>query len=228
MPNQSNRFFVPFVGNKYKTGINGKKVLVIGASFYCNKHDCPNFKDCTNPDMKDSSPYNKTCPEYVNQGAELRYEPSYAIEENYQTYQRFEKLMRTVLVSDVENIWEYLAFTNYVQFFVPTKKTYKTYLSIRDFKAFIETLEELQPDIVISWGVVTIDDVRTNNKYVIDKEKLPDSEWYICHLKVPDINHSIVLFCCFHPSSKDWNDDFSKCTKYLRQVLVPKNMRFVD
>ena len=54
MPNYSKRFFVPFVGKKYKTGINGKKVLVLGASFYCNKHDCPNFKDCTSHNIKDS------------------------------------------------------------------------------------------------------------------------------------------------------------------------------
>ena len=220
MPNYSKRFFVPFVGKKYKTGINGKKVLVLGASFYCNKHDCPNFKDCTSHNIKDSSPYDKTCPEYGKQGAELRLEPRYAIEENYPDYQRFEKLMREVVGCDVEDIWEHLAFTNYVQFFVPTTNTYKSYLSNRDFEAFIETLVELRPDIVISWGMVTIDDVRTNNKYVIDKEKLSESEWYICHLNVPDIKHFITLFCCFHPSSKDWNEDFSKCVKYLKQELV--------
>ena len=64
-----------------------------------------------------------------------------------------------------------------------------------------------------------LDDVRTNNKYVFDKEKLPDSEWYICHLKVSGIEHSITLFCCFHPSSKDWYEDFDKCAEYLRQVI---------
>lgn len=219
MASQSNRFFVPFKGKHYETGINGKKVLVVGASFYCNKHDCSYFCDCTSPSKKDSGIYNKICPVYAKQGAELRFEPTYAIDENYQAYQRFEKLMHEVVNSDVESIWEHLAFTNYVQFFVPTKNTYKDYLSDRDFEAFIETLIELKPDVVISWGMVTIDDVRTNNKYVIDKEKLPDSEWYICHLKVPGINHSITLFCCFHPSSKDWYEDFDKCAEYLRQVI---------
>lgn len=219
MADQSSRFFVPFKGKEYEAGINGKKVLVVGASFYCDKQDCPHFSDCSNPDKKDSSPYNNTCPEYAKHGAELRYEPTYAIDENYQAYQRFDKLMHEVVNSDVENVWEHLAFTNYVQFFVPTKNTYKDYLSDRDFEAFIETLIELKPDVVISWGMVTIDDVRTNNKYVFDKEKLPDSEWYICHLKVPGIEHSITLFCCFHPSSKDWYEDFDKCAEYLRQVI---------
>lgn len=228
MPNQSNRFFVPFVGEKYKKGINGKKVLVVGASFYCDKHDCPYFSDCTSPEKKDSSYYNTICPEYVKHGAELKFEPRYAIEENYHAYQRFEKLMREVVGSDLENIWEHIAFNNYVQFFIPTKNTYKNYLSDRDFEAFIETLVELQPDLVISWGMVTIDDVRTNNIYVIDKEKLPNSEWYICRLKVPDINHYITLFCCFHPSSKSWDEDFGKCAKYLRLVIDPENMKTSD
>ena len=219
MTSQSSRFFVPFKGKHYETGINGKKVLVVGASFYCNKYDCPCFSDCTSRDKKDSSPYNSTCPEYAKHGAELRNEPTYAIEEKYPAYQRFSQMICDVVEERVNNIWDFVAFTNYVQFFVPTKNTYKDYLSDRDFEAFIETLIELKPDVVISWGMVTIDDVRTNNKYVIDKEKLPDSEWYICHLKVPGIDHSITLFCCFHPSSKDWYEDFDKCAEYLRQVI---------
>lgn len=28
------RFFKPFVGDRYQEGINGKKILVVGASFY--------------------------------------------------------------------------------------------------------------------------------------------------------------------------------------------------
>ena len=61
-------FFKPFKGDKYEIGINGKKVLVVGASFYCNKTDCPFFADCTNVAKKDSSKYDKSCPEYINDG----------------------------------------------------------------------------------------------------------------------------------------------------------------
>ena len=32
------RFFTPAKGEKYEEGINGKKILVVGASFYCNKN----------------------------------------------------------------------------------------------------------------------------------------------------------------------------------------------
>ena len=37
------RFFTPYVGTKYEDGINGKKLLIIGASFNCgNSSDCGN------------------------------------------------------------------------------------------------------------------------------------------------------------------------------------------
>ena len=217
-----NRFFIPFRGKEYEKGICGKKVFVVGASFYCDKHDCRFFSDCTSPEKKDSSAYNTNCPVYSEMGAELRKEPSYAIDENYPAYQRFATMMRQFVDDEVEDVWQRMAFTNYVQFFVPTINTYKDYLSERDFEAFKESLVELQPDVVISWGMVTIADVREGNPYVIDRENLPDSEWYICHLAVPGVEHPITLFCCFHPSSRDWNQDYEKCSKYLKQALTPK------
>ena len=35
-----NRFFIPFVGANYSKGIHGKRVLVVGASFYCDQQAC--------------------------------------------------------------------------------------------------------------------------------------------------------------------------------------------
>ena len=29
------KFFYPFIGKDYNQGINGKKILILGASFYC-------------------------------------------------------------------------------------------------------------------------------------------------------------------------------------------------
>lgn len=57
----NNRFFKPFEGKKYKEGINGKKILVLGASFYCNwdgndgRNKCEFFDECTNPMKRDST-----------------------------------------------------------------------------------------------------------------------------------------------------------------------------
>ena len=83
-------FFQPFVGSNYHIGINGKRILVLGASFYCPKTECPFFRSCTNTTIKDSSPYDRICPEYSANGICLHDEPTNSIENWYPTYQIFE------------------------------------------------------------------------------------------------------------------------------------------
>lgn len=74
-------FFVPWIGANYSKGLNKKKVLVVGASHYCNhssicihpksnngcsnycdesrcKLGCENFQDCTGGNTKK---YNNSC-----------------------------------------------------------------------------------------------------------------------------------------------------------------------
>jgi hypothetical protein len=218
------RFFNPFVGKKYNTGIQGKKILVVGASFYCNKDGkdgrkkCPNFEECTSPDKKDSSKFDKTCPEFPDCG--LRNEPSAALGENYPVYSIFAKFIRQFVDDREEDVWQRMAFTNYIQFQSPTKETMKEYLSQRDFDAFVETLRELQPDVVVSWGMVTIKEVRDNNPYIIDPEMWgKETEGYVCHMKVPGVSHEITLVCCYHPSSPHWYTDLDKFTKYFKDCL---------
>ena len=147
-------------------------------------------------------------------------EPSNAIAENYKTYQVFANFMRQFVDDKDENVWERMAFTDYLQFFSPTVLTHKEYLSKRDFDAFCETLHELQPHVVVAWGMAIIEEIREHNPYVRDLDKLSESEWYVCHMKVPGINHEIALVCCYHPSSISyWYKDLDKLGKYMRQVL---------
>ena len=221
-----NRFFTPFVGSKYEEGICGKKILVLGASFYCNKNgengqrDCPFFDECTNTETKDSRKFDAICSEYEGKDLRLSNEPSYAINERYLAYRNFESFMQQFVGDESEDVWEKMAFTNYVQFFSPTIKTEKTYLSQRDFDAFCETMQDLQPNIVISWGMAILEEIREKNKYVIDKEDLSDTDYYVCHMRVPNVNHVITLISSYHPSSvKYWYGDMEKLHKYLKQVL---------
>lgn len=50
--NEDGFFFVPWIGRNYKEGLKGKKVLVVGASHYCNHSNVCihpyNNKDCSN------------------------------------------------------------------------------------------------------------------------------------------------------------------------------------
>jgi len=235
-------FFKPFIGSSYEQGICGKKVLVLGASFYCNKDGknerpkCEFFEECTNPDIKDSSKFNVSCPFNVNiEGTpKLRDEPTNSVWSYMRAYQNFAKVLLPYIKDkekqndwcDYDIVWDRIAFTNYVQFFLPTVNTYQCYLSQRDFEAFCECLQELKPDIVIAWGVAITEEIRSKNQFVsqMELDKLPESDYYVWHMKLPEVNHDITIINCYHPSSKKWNENEEKevFLKHLNKVFMSK------
>lgn len=223
------RFFKPFVGKEYEKGICGKRILVLGASFYCrhgpeSDAPCSLFAECTDSVKKDSSKFDTCCPFYAESGLRLSEEPSNAIAERYRAYQNFASFMRQFVGDDEEDVWERMAFTDYVQFFLPTIDTKKEYLSQRDFDAFVETLVELQPHVVVAWGMAIIEEIREHNPYLTDFERLKETEWYVCHMQVPHVPHEIALVCSYHPSSVSyWHNDLDTLTKYIKAVLYTKN-----
>ena len=220
------RFFNPFVGNKYKEGINGKRILVVGASFYCNRVDCQFFTRCTDVGLKNSSPYDNCCPVYQKAGKQLHYEPSYCISESPQTYKNFASyISKSCGYTSYEDSWNHLAFTNYVQFFLPSngeffRETRKADLSERDFNAFNETLVELLPDIVIIWGRVVNSILREKNECLVSKTEMDETEGYVCRIKVPEITHEISLIKTCHPSSSAWFSMMDTFDKYLSLELM--------
>ena len=209
-----NRFFEPFIGTRYNEGIRGKRVLVLGASFYCAKKECVFFNECTNPEKKDSSKFDNICP--YNNGSPLHNEPANADGRPYHVFGRFMQQF----VSDEDDIWQRLAFTNYLQFFSPTMITKESYLSNRDFEAFLETLRELKPDIVITWGTAVLNAMRRDNPYVIDIDDLPQSDYYLCHIQLPNDNNTITLVSGYHPSSmRYWYNNLDTLKHYLMIAL---------
>lgn len=221
----SYRFFKPYVGKHYEKGIHGKRVLVVGASFYCDQQACPYFKRCTDTERKDSSEFDTICPAYKAYGAPLHDEPSNAISDAPQTYQRFATYLSSkVGKREYDDAWSYVAFTNYVQFFLPSipgrfRETRPSDLSERDYEAFNETLRELQPDIVVIWGCVFNTRVREQNKYLTDLSELERTEWYICHLQIPGVNHPIAIINPYHPSSPAWNSNITDFDHYFSNLL---------
>lgn len=173
---------------------------------------------------RDSSSFDEICPEYnkdPKNRLKLSNEPS-NVDVDQRVYINFQKLIKDA--TGVDDMWKYVAFTNYVQFFLPSSETKKSYLTQRDKEAFDYTLKELKPDVVISWGVVTLDAIRKNNPYLVDYEKLPETEWYISHIEMEEVGHPITLLSVYHPSSSDWHTNYQKSIKYLREVLdlIPK------
>ena len=130
--NSSNIFFKPYVGTFYNEGINGKKVLVLGASFYCGMSQCIYYKDCTNENIKDSSPYDDICPYY---DVALHNAPS---TENGTAYSKFTNSIAKALDINQDRFWDFVSFTNYIQFFLPHWQTFMEDCSDRDAKALIE------------------------------------------------------------------------------------------
>ena len=103
------RFFNPFKGEKYDEGICGKKLLVLGASFYCDKKSCKYFDVCTDIINKDSSKFDTICPEYSKDEKnplKLSEEPSNAIEERYRAYQNFANFMQQFIEDKNEDVWD--------------------------------------------------------------------------------------------------------------------------
>jgi len=219
------RMFKPFVGSCYREGIRGKKILVLGAGFYCNHADCIYYKQCTDVGRKDSSPYDSICPIYIKVGKRLSNEPSYCIEERPRSYRLFAKALQAFTQTDsYEETWSLLAFTNYIQFFLPgaagkCSVTPFSDISARDFGAFIETVDELRPDIVIVWGCVINSSLKENNPYLVSLKELDETEWYLCHILVPGHDHPIAIVNPFHPSSSAWNGTLPVLKKYIAMAL---------
>lgn len=134
--------FKPWKGEKYDTGgIFGKKILAIGESFYCSKEDAVatltdiiinDYLAIRNGDFRE------------NNGGWTN------------TYLKFERSLKNkeTTPKDNQEIWNSLAFYNYLQ--VPMSGARESGSAI-DYKnaeiAFFEVINELQPDLIIVWGV---------------------------------------------------------------------------
>ncbi len=219
------RFFQPYVGSKYEEGLKGKRVLVIGASFYCPEVGCVFYEKCTDVKRKDSSLYDSSCPIYISAGKQLHKEPTYVVSELPTTYRRFSSsLSKTIGVGTPETVWDYLAFTNYVQFFLPAsshayRQTLQSDLSQRDFDAFKETIIELKPNIVIIWGCVINRPLVEDNPYLAGKTELADTGGYVCCMNLPELAHPVIILNPYHPSSPHWSSSLDKFEAYLRSIL---------
>lgn len=217
-------FFSPYVGCNYSQGIKGKNVLVVGASFYCNKTECQFFKKCTDRRKKDSSEYDLKCPEYVGKDMTLHDEPTNCVYDQPYAYGIFGAFLADFLGITQEDLWGRLAFTNYVQFFLPAHNgeyapTQVSDVSQRDFNAFIDVVRELKPDVVIVWGAIINSFVMEKNPYIVNITELKETENYLCHLKVPGVDHLIAVVNPYHPSSSAWYSNSLKFVKYLDTVL---------
>ena len=134
--------FEPWKGDNYDTGgIFGKKILAIGESFYCSEEDA--VATLTDKIVNDYLA--------IRNGEFLENNGGWT-----NTYLKFERSLinKETTPEERQKIWNSIAFYNYLQ--VPMTGARESGSSI-DYKnaenAFFEVINELQPDLIIVWGV---------------------------------------------------------------------------
>ena len=136
----------PWKGTHYDSGINGKKILVIGESFYCSEEyikKLPEGTSMTDKIVKDYLAIRKG--EYrENNGGWTN------------TYLKFERSLtcKETTPEESQEIWDSIAFYNYLQVPMSGARESGSTIDYRNAEnAFFEVINELQPDLIIVWGV---------------------------------------------------------------------------
>ena len=209
-----NVFFEPWVGENYENGFNGKKILVLGDSHYCDKYNnCGN--KCGNLNIDDDKCRNFTTNvvehfiEYKNGGGHMPWMNTYT---NFTNVLLGEKADNKATIE----FWNSIVFYNYVQKAQPSREISP---SDEDYNnshpAFIEVLEEYQPDLIFVWGWILW---RKIKKIGIEAdfpilEKIKDKFYYL------EIKGKKIPACGIpHPStstflSEDW------ISQYLQKAI---------
>lgn len=231
-----NAFLEPHVGKFYENGIEGKRVLVLGASYYCDwngnkgKRKCEFYEDCAI--NGNSFKYNNLCPVCKEESLTISnwYKDGREIDEEVsRTYARFFELMRwcrgLCATEKFDEFWEKVAFTNYVQHIIGGRiNTLPSDCREEYLAMFVDTLEKLKPDIVIVWGCVV--DKPLKNATIIPGHPecrnimQENSGGYI--FKWKNFNgHDITFLNIYHPSSSlfytqaEWDNVYGLYMKKL-------------
>lgn len=209
MKNKKRYFFKPYEGKFYQKGLlNGKKVMVLGASFYCREEECKFFEACTSPYPRRTKEFNNRCLTKYTISERTRYEVS---EDGACSYNTFYTFMTRYLeekgvvgISDFETFWDYVTFTNYIQYMIGGRTNTTAYdISDDDLIALCDAIDEFEPDIVIVWGCVV-------NKPIKYKESDEDDPGFKNDFDESDHRHDlfhwqfhgrkITFVNCYHPS----------------------------
>ncbi len=210
MENLKRYFFIPHKGSRYTSGLyNGKKVMILGASFYCPKVDCEYYDACTH--QWRTKEFDKKCP--YNNGNPLSILPHYEIDEaGARSYSVFYNFMQDYLsergltdIKDFDDFWDRVAFTNYIQHEIGGRTTTQASdMCENDLLALCDAIRDLKPDIVVIWGCVVNNPIKLKMNDADDSNFMNDfdgSEYrhYLFHWIIDSRKVTFVNF--YHPSS---------------------------
>lgn len=209
---------------------------MLGASLPCLKTRCRYHKVCTDESKKDSREFDNLCPEYTggfnaSKNYSLHKAPCIELNDYFESgsslsFAAFSIMMEGYLakkgikIDSTNSFWDYVCFTEFVQFIIPHTNTLQSDIREEDNNALEELLCIHKPDIVICWGGVINSALWKNS---IDVDKLKDTEYYIFHWKVKTgckEKKQITFVNCDHPSSKDFILNYKKFEKYLDNAFA--------
>ena len=208
-----NVFFLPYVGNKYESGLRlkedgtieagteenkGLKVMVLGESHYCGDEcaECGLASTCKqNLCRKFTQDVITYYLDYLNGKEGVEFEP---------WMNSFTKFGKALTGKDERSIdiWNSVIFYNYVQRAMNASRISPSYKDFENSKdAFFEVLEKYQPDIIICWGKRLYDNLPgTDGK---EGDDLEIEEEYI---ETWIYRGTIKVLTIYHPSAGfDWS-----------------------
>ncbi len=154
---------MPRVGKHYAEGFRNLRTLVVGVTHICT-NSCPFHDRCTS--VEGIKTMDKECPCYKQREDYYRLSNSNEIEissfiygeARYPAYSAFTYYMTKAadeMTSEhKKELWEHVAFTNYLQIFHDNDKSLPAdeQLYTDSFPAFLQVLEELKPHVIYVWN----------------------------------------------------------------------------
>lgn len=202
--------FLPWIGDKYEEGIyynekgelcygngKGKKVLVLGESFYWNDEDDGNGKMFIHDLIKD----------LVN--------PKFEFQPYMRTFTKFERAMTGKSWEEEgkrSDFWEHIMFYDYVQEplkyprLSPTDKQFK-----KSVNAFWKILDVYKPDWIIAWGM------RLYNHLPQEGEQGEDIEFGEESVETWIYKENIRVVPIYHPAAPSFSNQI--WYNIFRQIL---------
>ena len=201
-PKMGNVFFKPWIGSDFeKGGIFGKKILILGESHYCKENLCP---DCGKVENADECAEftSKNCIEKYLEGSTENWTP---------TFRKFERSLvnHETDMEESKRIWNSVAIYNYIQRAMDKARKAPEWVDFRNSdKAFFEVLDELQPELMLVWGVTRMydnlpggDRWAAGEELIIDDYKVKNGYYHLSN------GNKVRVLWVYHPSTGyawDW------------------------
>lgn len=192
-------FFSPRIGKGYaRGGIFGKKILALGESHYCGS-GCADCGECGK---------HPECSDFTTNVVNWCLDSSVEREGWMNTYLKFERSLVGKETTPLESrkIWDSIAFYNFLQVAMGGAREAGTNQQYRAAaEPFMQVLEELQPDVLIVWGVRLWNNLPNRNWADGSKVAVDGYEVQNGYYTLPS-GKKVKVVCVYHPSvGYDWS-----------------------